>query len=82
MLFLVAYGIGVSDALARNRIIIVSMVLAVILPVVAAIERLVLNSHEAQKQLWGYTGVKSCLFVIGHQKTIVVLRQIAPWGVM
>jgi hypothetical protein len=56
MLFLISFGIGVSDAAVRNRIVAVSMVLATLLPTVAAIERLILDSHEAQKQLWGYTG--------------------------
>jgi Sugar efflux transporter for intercellular exchange len=55
LLFLQAYGIGVSGR-QRDMLTGVSMVIATLLPMIGALERLVLTNHGAQKKLWGFTG--------------------------
>jgi hypothetical protein len=62
-LFLVTFGIGIPSTLERDKLTAAAIVLAAILPVLAAVERLVLESHEAQKQLWGYAGAGHLLLL-------------------
>jgi Sugar efflux transporter for intercellular exchange len=56
LLFLVAYGIGVPDKRERDKLTACAMILATVLPIVGAMERLVLTSEEAGQKAWGYTG--------------------------
>lgn len=59
-LFLITFGIGIPDKSQRDRIVGVFMVLATILPLIAATERLILETEHARQQLWGYTGAHLC----------------------
>lgn len=55
-LFLTAFGIGVPDVRARDRVHAVCVTDAVVLLTVAILERMVITTQSAKEQLWGYTG--------------------------
>jgi cytochrome bd-type quinol oxidase subunit 2 len=64
-LFLVAFGIGVPDVQQRDLLTAAAMLLAAALPIVAALERLVLESSNARQQLWGFSGTApACTIVV------------------
>lgn len=55
-LFMLAFGIGVPDVRARDRVLAVCVADAAVLFTVSIVERMVLTSQGAKEQLWGYTG--------------------------
>jgi hypothetical protein len=59
-LFLTSHGLGMPDRKARDQLSLACMVLTVLLFVVSILERMVITSLEAKKQMWGYTGVFVC----------------------
>ena len=56
-LFLLTYGIGVPSLRERDRITGAALVLATVLPMLAAVERLILDDECSRKTLWGIAGV-------------------------
>ena len=58
-LFMVSYGLGMPDRRSRDQLTLAFMLLALLLFVVAILERMVLSSLNTKQQLWGYTGAKS-----------------------
>ena len=62
-LFLVSYGIGIPDKQDRDKLTAAALILAAVLPLVGALERLVLTSDNAGQQVWGYTGAHLVMVV-------------------
>lgn len=66
-LFLVSYGIGMPNQRARDMVSLAFMVLGLLLFTVAILERMVVDSLDTKKQMWGYTGMTSSFsaFLLG-----------------
>ena len=56
VLFLQMYGIGVPKLRQRDVLTGISLLLAMLLPVIGALERLVVEEHSVRRKLWGFTG--------------------------
>lgn len=65
-LFLLTYSLPTRDATKRDRTMVAAIILGTILPIIAAIERLVLSSQDARTSLWGYTGRRPA-YGVPHQ---------------
>lgn len=76
-LFLVSYGIGMPNQRARDMVSLAFMVLGLLLFTVAILERMVVDSLDTKKQMWGYTAnlILVFYFLAPLSTLLHVLRQ-------